>query len=163
MCGKVLLPLASFLVIHLLLMQQGFAMTFFAKEQEVVVASPLSGVITKDSTPLRNAKLFRRLDWGEGEVVDEIYTSNDGFFEFGERRERIKTSPLSELVISQRITYLDGHGEVLIWLKSKRDPELHGELGGVPKNFRCELSDELRRVELTRGTFATLCRWDSIE
>jgi len=138
-------------------------MSFFLKEQEVVVASPLSGILTKNLQPLRNTKLIRRLDWGDGEVVDEVCTNDEGFFEFSGRREKLKLSPLAEFVVSQKIVALDDEEETLLWLKSKRDADLYSELGGIPKNFRCELTNEFQRMELTRGTFATSCRWDGIE
>jgi hypothetical protein len=36
-------------------------------------------------------------------------------------------------------------------------------LGGSPKNLRCELTDDLNRVETDDGLLGTVCKWDAIE
>src|SRR5690625_6527950 len=106
--------LAGFSIAAFVWTTNGVAMSLLLKEQEVVVASPLSGILTKNLQPLRNTKLIRRLDWGDGEVVDEVCTNDEGFFEFSGRREKLKLSPLAEFVVSQKIVALDDEEETLL-------------------------------------------------
>jgi len=50
-----------------------------------------------------------------------------------------------------------------MWVMGKMGKNLYSELGGKPVNFRCELTDELIRVESDDGLLGTPCKWDSIE
>src|SRR5690625_7432841 len=113
--------------------------------------------------PLLNTKLIRLLDCGDGEVVDEVCTNDEGFFEFSGRREKLKLSPLAEFVVSQKIVALDDEEETLLWLKSKRDADLYSARGRIPRNFGSELTNDFNWMVLTRGTFATSCRLVCIE
>src|SRR5690625_8049668 len=94
--------LAGFSIAAFVWTTNGVAMSLFLKEQEVVVASPLSGILTKNLQPLRNTKLIRRLDWGDGEVVDEVCANDEGCVELSGRREEVKLSRLAESVADQR-------------------------------------------------------------
>jgi hypothetical protein len=49
-----------------------------------------------------------------------------------------------------------------IWAKSKRKKGLYGELDGVQQNMKCDLTDDLLRLEMGEGMLITSCKWDSI-
>ncbi|WP_347332918.1 DUF6795 domain-containing protein [Marinimicrobium locisalis] len=139
-------------------------MSIFGKTENVYLASPLEGVILNEGAPLAGTRLLRVLSLAGEEVLEEEAVSDEkGRFSFPDRRKSIKLTPLMELVISQKIYVLHEGEKNLVWLKSKRSPEVYSELGGRPVNFRCDITSPMRRVDIGRGLFETSCQWDSIK
>lgn len=148
----------------LALATQGSAMAFFGKSTQVYLASPLEGVLYDDGRPVGNARMVRVIGFGGEDIrEDEIVTDAEGGFSFSEAIKEMNLSPLNELVISQKISVYYGEKDHLVWIKSKRVPEIYGELSGRPTNFRCDLAKTPVRVDQGRGLLQTSCEWDSIE
>jgi hypothetical protein len=155
-------PIAA--VFFAIFSSQGSAMSFFGKKEEIVVASPMEGAITYKGEPVKNARVERWLSWEneEGET-DFVYTDSNGIFNLPLVKGTVRIRPLGSFVIAQEISVHFEGEKKLIWYKAKRDLGLFGELGGVPKNLRCDLSDEPKRVEQGEGLLGTSCKWDSID
>lgn len=149
----------------LIYIASGVAMELFSKKkEEVILFSPMEGVLTINGVPASGVRLGRVVNWdGDKESVVSIDTSNDGFFSFDELKEDIEISPLNVFVVNQYIYAYHENKAIKIWIKAKWGKELYSELGGKPKNLRCELMDPLVRVELESGALGTRCKWDSIE
>ncbi|MDZ7924874.1 MAG: DUF6795 domain-containing protein [Marinagarivorans sp.] len=92
-----------------------------------------------------------------------FYTSEDGTFKLPIKRAKVRLPMLIEFVLTQEMSVFYKGQEFLIWGIRKNDLDEYGELGGRPKNFRCELTDEAVYIEDFSSLFATSCKWDSIE
>lgn len=144
---------------------EGFSMSLLNKpEEEVVVFSPMEGKITFNNIPVEGAKVERFLKWKDdtGEK-DTTTTDADGNFSFPIKTDKVILSKISTFVMSQEIRVYYKDNEYPVWAKAKWDKGLYGELDGIPANFRCELTDDLTRVEAGEGMTYTLCKWDSIK
>lgn len=54
--------------------------------------------------------------------------------------------------------------EYQIWGMGKMNKSEYSEFGGKkPENFRCELTDEIRRIDLEYEFVGTNCTWDRTE
>lgn len=138
-------------------------MAFFSKE-EVVLFSPMEGVITYNGEPVEGAKLVRQVSWkDDDEVSDSVITDAKGYFEFTGITDTTSSVLPSQFVAQQRVYVYHNDQEYLMWMMGKISPELYGELDGKPTNLRCELTEELRRVEGPYSGLGTICHWDSIE
>lgn len=133
-------------------------------EEEVVICSPMEGQITMNGKPLANAKIERFLKWKDeiGEK-DYFFTDEEGFFKLPMRKDIVTLSIISTFVMSHEIRVFSNNEEYLIWTMGKGSTVKFGELGGRPVNFKCELTDDLVRVEVEDGLLGTSCKWDSIE
>lgn len=142
---------------------QGVAMAFFSKK-EVVLSSPMEGVLTYEGEPVEGAELMREIRWqSETGQTDSTTTDQNGYFHFDMILDSWRQLLPAEFVVYQDV-YVHYNDETFhIWTTSKRVEEKWGELGGKPINFRCELTDELKRVETPRGLLGTSCKWDFIE
>lgn len=143
----------------------GSSMSLFSKsEEEVILCSPIEGIITFKGKPVANIKIDRWLKWkDETGEIDSTYTDDKGQFSLPVKKEIVKGNALSQFVVAQEIRASHNEVEYPIWAKAKRAKEMFGELDGKPVNFRCELTDELVRVDAGRGTLMTSCKWDSIK
>jgi hypothetical protein len=66
--------------------------------------------------------------------------------------------------MAQEIYIYIGQEEFPIWGMSKFSKELYGELNGIPKNFICDLADDLVSTDTAGdGVLYTSCKWDSIK
>lgn len=154
-----------FIILLLTLSAETASMSFFTKpEEEVVLGSPIKGLITYKSEPAVNAKLERTIKWQDD--VGETYsvtTDESGRFDLPIKKAKVKLSTISMFVMSQEIYVHYNNEKYLIWTIGKSSKVLYGELGGEPTNFRCELTDEVVAVEVKDGLLGTSCVWDSIE
>ncbi len=131
---------------------------------EVVLFSPMEGKITFEGKPAANAKIVRTIIWkGDAGETDTFFTSDHGEFKLPIKKTRARIPLLAEFVLTQEVSVFYDQKEFPIWVKMKQDLGEYGELGGAPKNLRCELTDELVRLENFNGMFGTSCKWDSIE
>jgi len=139
-------------------------MSLLGKSQEVVLCSPMEGVITLDGKPVVGAQVERWIKWkDEAGETDTVTTNDNGEFNFPVKKDTVKLSPLSQFVMGQEIRVYFNNKKYLIWTMGKRSKEEYGELGGRPVNFRCELTDELVPVSVEEGLLGTSCKWDAIE
>lgn len=138
-------------------------MSFFSKEK-VVLSSPMEGTITFNGEPAVGAKLVRTIKWqSDFGDKDTVLADEGGAFEFPVVEDSWRPILPTEFVVYQDIHVYYAEQEFHIWIMSKRREELWGELGGKPTNFRCELTDELVRVEVEEGLLGTSCKWNLIE
>jgi hypothetical protein len=139
---------------------QGLAMSFFGSKQSVVIASPLSGVITYEGAPVSNVKVERWLKWkDEDGETQESYTNEKGEFSFPQVSDKVRISPLSVFVITQNIHVYRNGGKATVWSIGKANYELYGEFGGEPKEFTCELTGDGEAVRSDGALIWTSCKW----
>ena len=144
---------------------EGASMSLFPKEKhEVVVSSPFEGVITYKGKPAVGSKVERKLKWkDEKGETDSVETDQNGYFSLPVVEDVVSLSPITQFRMGQEIRVYFNSEEYLIWTIGKSSRELYGELSGVPKNFRCELTDELVAVDVEDALLGTSCKWDSVE
>jgi hypothetical protein len=153
------------LVLFFCAFQEVVAMGMFPeKEEEVVLCSPIEGRLTYKGQPVKGARIERLLIWKD-DVGEKDYANSDeeGRFQLPLKEASLAVSPLAQFVVAQEIVVLYDGEEYPIWVKAKREKGIYEELDGKPTNLICELTDDLKTVRQGRGTFATSCRWDSIE
>jgi len=138
-------------------------MAFFSKE-EVVLFSPMEGVITYEGQPAEGAEVVRQVTWKNDETrTDRSEADENGQFSFPVITDSDRQVLPTQFVAHQRV-YVNYRGEeYVIWMMGKISTDLYGELGGKPSNFRCELTSDLRRVEGPYSGLGTMCKWDEIE
>jgi len=152
----------GFLFALLYSMEGGSMSSLFGTE--VVLFSPMEGIITYEGKPAANAKIERLLIWkGDEGETDTFYTSDNGEFRLPIKKAKVRIPTFAEFRIAQEIYVFHKGEKIPIWAKSKSDINEYGELSGKPINLRCELTDELVVLENFNGLFGTSCKWDSIE
>ena len=135
---------------------------FKSKTGEVVLFSPLEGIMTFQGKPAAGAKIRRWVAWKDklGET-DEFTVACNGSFTLPLKKTIYRDNPMAQLVITQSLTVLFEGKEFSIWNLSKMENDLFTELGGEPNNFTCELTSEERTIHGYRSLGGTLCSWDS--
>ncbi len=135
------------------------------KAESAYAFSGFSGQLLFNGEPASNAKIIRkyRLQSSSDEQEDSVTTNNEGHFSFDSIAIKHRT-PLfsSHDFLSHQDVIVEYQGENYdIWLGGKTEPGEYTEFGGKPKNLRCELTEQSRRVkhELA-GVIATNCKWD---
>lgn len=144
---------------------EGSTMSLFTKpEEEVVLCSPMEGIITYENKPVAMAKLVRLIKWKDdiGET-DNVITDENGHFSFPIKKQKVKLSKISQFVIAQEISAYFNNNEYVIWTMGKGSKVLYGELGGKPENLHCELTGEIIPVDVDDGLLGTSCKWDPIK
>jgi hypothetical protein len=139
---------------------EGVSMSLL-KGSEVCVFSAMKGIITLQGKPVAGAKIVRKVAWkDEAGESEETTTNANGEFEFAVMNRSLRQVLPAQFVATQEINvHYDGK-DYLIWTMGKMDKSEYGELGGKPENFRCELSDDLVRVEVPVGLLGTRCIWE---
>jgi len=153
---------------------EGASMSLFSSKKEIVLSSPLEGILTYEGKPLSNVKIERKLSWydREGEAVDFVVTDEKGYFNLPFVKKELKVG-LAQLVISQTIfakykteiedAYVKNKNEdTLIWDMAKLTDSEYSELGGKPVKLHCDLAIEPRIIR-EPATVYTRCKWDSLE
>jgi len=133
-------------------------------EQDIVISSPFEGRILFGGKPLAGARIERTVKWkDETGMTDATTTDENGRFALPLVTESAKLPKLTQFVAHQEISVIHNDTKYTIWVMGKLGKELYSELGGKPENFRCELTDDLMRVETDDGLLGTLCKWDAID
>ncbi len=131
---------------------------------EVVLFSPMDGIITYKGKPAANAKITRTIIWkGDEGETDTFYAAENGEFKLPIKETKVRLPAFGEFVLTQEVSVFYEGQEFFIWFRQKQDLSEYGELGGKPINFRCELTDEDVYLEGFIGLFTTSCKWDSVE
>lgn len=143
-------------------------MMFFGnKEREVidiVLMSPLEGVLTYQGKPLPNKEMKLWLRWKDEEGENFTYvTDAEGRFSIPEHKVRDSLNPFAQLVVVQEIIVNHKGVTYEVWNRSKKEPEIYTELNGRPRGLVCELTAEeyLHRGNNSLGT--TICTWETID
>ena len=129
---------------------------------KVCLFSATTGVVTLDGAPLAGVEVERAYKWQGTEYTRETATTDaEGRFAFPAAygRSVAKYTPV-EPVVHQRILLRREGREYLAWERSKRDYDEDTELEGKKIDLRCDLSNEVRDVQMARGVVSGLCTWE---
>lgn len=127
---------------------------------KVCLFSGISGLITLEGKPVKNARIVRKADRG-GEKSDETTTDEQGHFAFPPIYERTIAKFLpQEFAASQEMTVFYNDQEYSIWRGVKRNPEENTESRGKPLVVECELSGEEKIIKVNNSPIISLCTWD---
>jgi len=126
----------------------------------VYLFSRISGVITLNGAPVKNATLVRTAS-RNSQKVDETQTDEFGHFSFPAVTERTITKFLpQEFVASQKIVVQYLGKEYVMWTGIKRERHEFVESRGKPLIVTCELNSELSYVNIGSTFIHSLCKWD---
>ena len=144
---------------------KGETMSLLPSSQEVVISSPLEGILTLVGKPISGVKIERKLSWFDQSesVEDFVVTNSTGHFTLPLIKKSLKLSNLTQFVVSQEINAIHNGEKVLIWYMGKGSKIEFGELGGKPVNLRCELSIDEIVTRDYKNPLITRCSWDSLE
>lgn len=134
------------------------------KGEKVCIASGFEGRVTMKGKPAAGARIVRKFNWkDEKGETEETVADEDGRFGFPSHWDVLRRFLPVEVVAYQSLfVHYDGQ-EYQVWGTGKMQKSEYSEFGGKPKNFRCELTDELRRVDLEHGFVGTSCYWECAE
>lgn len=131
--------------------------------QDIVLFSPMRGILTYKGHPAADAKIIRHITWQhDHSQKDAVYSGSNGSFYLGLLQTTAILPPFTQLVVSQQLDVEYAGQHFVIWSLGKLDKELYGELGGKPVQLQCELTDPLVRVEVPSGGLGTSCKWTRI-
>jgi len=146
---------------------EGASMSLFITKKEIVLSSPLEGILTYKGKPLSNVKIERNLSWydGEGEKVDFVVTDEKGHFNLPFVKKELEVNGLVQLVVAQEIYATYKSESIFIWVTAKLKHSEYDELNGKPINVRCDLTAEpwIYRDDAAAVAVKTRCKWDSLE
>lgn len=140
-------------------------MSLLPSPQEVVIASPLEGILTFEGKPVADVKIERKLSWFDQSesVEDFVVTNSNGHFILPLVKKTLKLSNLTQFVVSQEINAIYNGKKILIWYMGKGSKIEFGELGGEPVNLKCELSSDEIVTRDYKNPLITRCKWDSLK
>ena len=143
-------------------------MMFFGnKEREVidiVLMSPLEGVLTYQGKPLPNKEMKLWLRWKDEEGENFTYvTDAEGRFSIPEHKVRDSLNPFAQLVVVQEIIVNHKGVTYEVWNRSKMEPERYTELNGKPVGLICELTSEESIFRGDGSLGSSLCTWEKLE
>lgn len=131
------------------------------KGEEVCVASGFEGRVLFKGKPAAGARIVRKFNWkNEKGQKEETIADEEGKFSFPSHFDILRRVIPAQFVAYQDIFAFYQGKEYRIWRTGKLDKSEFSEFGGKPTNFRCELTEALRRVDLDRGFVGTNCYWD---
>lgn len=132
--------------------------------EHVCVFSAMEGTITFQGKPAVGAEVVRKVEWDDKqEKPDSIVTDEAGRFSFPVMNRVLRRLFPVEFVARQDVIVYYRGEEYLIWHMAKGEGKEYEEFGGKLVNFRCELTDELVRVEVKDGLLGTSCKWDAVD
>ena len=126
---------------------------------KVCTFSQITGHITYNGQPVKNALIKRSADW-KSKIEDQTITDDSGSFQLPLMSE-ISPSKFSieEMVITQKLTVEYENKDYTIWLNTKMNADINSELGGAKLNLTCELTDEPVFYEDFGPLLETSCKW----
>ncbi len=129
--------------------------------------SAMEGTLTFQGKPAAGAKVVRKITVDDKEdAPDFVMADENGKFSLATINRKIR-EPLmvAAFVIDQDIFVHYQGSEYHIWAMSNvGKTSEHEEFGGrKPINVRCEITDEMVRVEIETGLLGTSCVWDSFD
>lgn len=134
------------------------------KGEKACIASAFEGRVTYEGKPASGARIVRKFSWkDEKGETEETIADKDGRFSFPSHWGVFRRMLPVEVYAFQDIFVYHNGREYQVWGTAKREKNEYDEFGGKPKNFRCELTDELRRVDIEHGFVGTNCHWDYFE
>src|SRR5690554_366734 len=108
---------------------KGVAMSMFSENgQEVVLFSPIEGVITYEGRPAVGAKVTRSVAWKDNKGESETTTANEkGGFSFPQKKDVFKHHSVLQFVAHQQIFVVFEGKEYQIWGNGKLEKEEYAE------------------------------------
>lgn len=149
----------SFLLICFLTISKGQAMSI-SDVGKVCTFSEVKAKVTYNGKPAIGAKVTQITKF-KSAVENHTSTDEAGIFAFPATYEKSfkKLLPM-EIVISQQIL-IDYNGETFeVWANGKMNTEENSELGGIPINLTCELTDAPETHRTAGSLVLTNCRWE---
>lgn len=134
---------------------------FGGEKSEVVVFSPMEGILLHKGKPVSGADIGLWISWKDkkGDTI-HYQTDEKGRFSIPKITDLYKDSALVQLVITQELTVNYAGESYLIWTLSKTNGGLNVEFGGEPKNLTCELTEELKTIRTDEVLMGTRCNWE---
>lgn len=134
-----------------------------ADSGKVCLFSKISGVITIRGIPVRDVTLERiaKKAFSGGELTDLETTDQRGYFEMPAVYQRTVSKYLPQEFVAGQVIYATYKGErYKIWSAVKRDPAENAESRGAPLIVKCELTDEVKFMEVNGNPIFTNCILD---
>ena len=134
-------------------------------KKEVVLMSPLKGVLLKGGQPLANVDIEVVVELPGGE--ERIYkhqTTSTGEFDLPVIKDTMTLGPMTEFVVSQFVdVFIDGEKDT-IWSAGKREPGLFAERYPASETIGlvCDVNDERKKYQERAGYIRTKCTWKSL-
>lgn len=136
-------------------------------KEKACISTGISGVILRNGEPIPNLTVRRKLSWktDEWDNITEVITDKNGAFSFESYWQKVRLKLMTQPVFHARIVVIDklSGEEEIIFNTAKLGLEEFEEFEGVPTNFRCELSEERRKVDTKYGFIGTNCYWELIK
>lgn len=130
------------------------------KGEKVCLFSGFAGQLLLNGEPANGAEISRKYEWKNKETRDLVTADDDGKFSF----ETVWGSSRGFVVqfVSHQEIFVKYQGkDYQIWTGGKLIEEEFVEFGGSsPKNLSCELSEDMRRVDMEIGFIGTSCHWE---
>ena len=135
------------------------------KGEQVCIASGFEGRLTFAGKPASGARVVRKFNWkDEKGETEEAIADQDGRFSFPTHWDVLRRWLPVQFVAYQDIFVYYNDKEYQVWGMGKMDKREYSEFGGKkPENFHCELTDEIRRIDLEHEFVGTNCKWDRTE
>ena len=138
-------------------------MGFFNNKKEIVYPfSGFEGQLFYKGEPAAGAQLTRSYDMFGEKFEESIMADKEGRFAFTSIAKEFRTPLFSpvEFLVHQDIFVKYGENSYQIWAGGKMDKEEYSEFNGKPSALSCEITSDLRRVDLKHGFIGTNCHWN---
>ncbi len=148
----------------MLLSLKGTAMSLFTlPEEEIVLFSEMKGYITLNGERVKNAKIERLIKWKD-DVGEKDYftTGEDGSFYLPTVTIKATLPKFREFVASHEINVFIKDKKYPIWVLSKMNKKIYGELEGKAVDMTCELESEEKILRFKDSFLLTHCKWKKI-
>ena len=129
--------------------------------EKICIASGFEGRVTFEGKPASGARIVRKFNWkDEKGETEETIADKDGRFSFPAHWDTLRqVLPVQFVAYQDMFVHYQGK-EFQVWGMGKMNKREYSEFGGKPEHFRCELTDEIRRVDLESEFVGTSCYWE---
>lgn len=127
----------------------------------VCTFSSMKAKVTLNGEPVIGAKVTRLTDWKKPSK-DTTITDEHGYFELPALFERSigQTVLPIQFAVSQVVTIDFKENSYEIWVTTKMKTEENSELGGIPLDLTCELSNKMKTHRVSGPILGTVCTWN---
>jgi len=133
-------------------------------KENVCLFTGFTGQITYQGKPAANAQVLVRNEFNGAATELEFATDEQGIFQFDSIYGQSKKYSLAQFVSYQEIYVNYAGQEYRIWGGGKLNGQEFYEFGGTPGLVTCELTEEIRTLDLARGDgLLTNCHWTKVQ
>ena len=139
-------------------------MGLFNNKKEIVYPfSGFDGQLLYKGEPAAGAQLTRSYDMFGEKFEETITADEEGRFAFSSIAKEFRAPMMRPVnfLVSQEINVHYKGVRYDIWSGSKFQKGEFEEFGGEPKDFICELIEDMRTIEFGLSFFGTNCKWTS--